>query len=85
MINLGVHNDQTWPDQWTSVTEDGKRSAQFEHTMIVTDDGVEILTARTENSPPFKWDEFEDIWGGSGSGEGKNGDKTGEGDVVRLE
>lgn len=63
MINLGRHQDLTWPDQWTSVTEDGKRSAQFEHTMIVTDDGVEILTGRTEKSRPFKWDSVPDKWG----------------------
>ena len=37
---------KTWPDNWTAVTVDGKRSAQFEHTMVVTDTGVEILTAR---------------------------------------
>ncbi|KAI8369526.1 peptidase M24, structural domain-containing protein [Radiomyces spectabilis] len=33
-----------WPDQWTISTVDGGRSAQFEHTMIVTDDGVDVLT-----------------------------------------
>lgn len=32
------------PDNWTAVTADGKRSAQFEHTMLVTETGVEILT-----------------------------------------
>ena len=46
MINLGRHQDLTWPDQWTSVTEDGKRSAQFEHTFLVTETGCDILTAR---------------------------------------
>lgn len=35
-----------WPDQWTAVTYDGSRSAQFEHTMLVTETGVELLTAR---------------------------------------
>ena len=35
--------DQTWPDNWTSVTQDGKLSAQFEQTMVVTDTGVEVL------------------------------------------
>ena len=45
---------------WTAVTADGKRSAQFEHTMIVTDDGVEVLTARVPGqSPPFRWDEVD--------------------------
>lgn len=51
MINLGTHRDQTWPDDWTSSTADGKKSAQFEHTLLVTKDGVEVLTARNENSP----------------------------------
>lgn len=46
MINLGTQRDVLWPDQWTAVTADGKRSAQFEHTMLVTEDGVELLTAR---------------------------------------
>lgn len=31
----GVWRDRTWPDGWTSVTADGKRSAQFEHTLLV--------------------------------------------------
>ena len=37
-----VWGDQTWPDNWTSVTQDGKLSAQFEQTMVVTDTGVEV-------------------------------------------
>ncbi|TVY84025.1 Methionine aminopeptidase [Lachnellula suecica] len=51
MIALGSYRDKTWPDDWTSVTIDGKRTAQFEHTLLVTEDGVEILTARLPNSP----------------------------------
>ncbi|KAJ1679169.1 Methionine aminopeptidase 1 [Spiromyces aspiralis] len=43
MINEGVSGDQTWPDDWTAVTRDGKRSAQFEHTIVVTKGGCEIL------------------------------------------
>jgi len=46
MINEGTWRDDTWPDGWTSCTEDGKRSAQFEHTLLVTETGVDILTAR---------------------------------------
>lgn len=46
MINLGQHRDVLWPDDWTAVTADGSRSAQFEHTMLVTDNGVELLTAK---------------------------------------
>ena len=33
-----------WADDWTVVTKDQKRSAQFEHTLLVTDSGAEILT-----------------------------------------
>ncbi|KAL1957595.1 hypothetical protein VTO42DRAFT_5706 [Malbranchea cinnamomea] len=51
MINLGTYRDKTWPDDWTSVTADGKKSAQFEHTLLVTEDGVEVLTARLPDSP----------------------------------
>ncbi|EGD72729.1 methionine aminopeptidase 1 [Salpingoeca rosetta] len=51
MINLGTWQDQTWPDKWTSTTIDGKRSAQFEHTLLITETGVEVLTARTKDSP----------------------------------
>lgn len=51
MISLGSHRDKTWPDTWTSVTIDGSRTAQFEHTLLVTDEGVEVLTARLPTSP----------------------------------
>ncbi|XP_047337647.1 methionine aminopeptidase 1A-like [Impatiens glandulifera] len=56
MINAGVWRDRMWPDGWTAVTEDGKRSAQFEHTLLVTETGVEVLTARLPSSPNmFPW------------------------------
>ena len=48
MINLGTWQDVLWPDNWTSVTEDGRRSAQFEHSLLVTETGVEVLTQREE-------------------------------------
>jgi len=54
MINLGAPGDTTWHDNWTVVTTDGKRSAQFEHTILVTDTGYEILTAR-DNEPVMTW------------------------------
>ncbi len=44
MINEGTHEVVLMADEWTAVTEDGKLSAQYEHTIAVTDDGVEILT-----------------------------------------
>ena len=54
LCNLGVWNDQQWPDNWTAVTQDGKLSAQFEHTLLVTDTGVDILTRRLkENGKPY--------------------------------
>lgn len=53
MLNLGGYRDEKWPDEWTSVTCDGKRSAQFEHTLLMTNTGVDVLTKRTQNSPPL--------------------------------
>ncbi|WP_416366364.1 type I methionyl aminopeptidase [Nocardioides sp.] len=44
MLNLGVREWEMWDDEWTVVTRDLKRSAQFEHTLLVTRDGAEILT-----------------------------------------
>jgi methionyl aminopeptidase len=44
MINAGSWHDMLWPDDWTSTTTDGQRSAQFEHTMVVTANGVEVMT-----------------------------------------
>jgi hypothetical protein len=41
----------------TAVTEDGKRSAQFEHTLLITKDGCEVLTQRLPTSPPLWWEE----------------------------
>eukprot|EP00966_Prymnesium_polylepis_P134793 3115147-Prymnesium_polylepis.1 len=53
MINTGAcalcgggWQDTHWPDCWTAVTKDGLPSAQFEHTMVVTENGIENLTAR---------------------------------------
>ena len=44
MLNLGTHEWDMWDDDWTVVTGTGARSAQFEHTLLVTDEGAEILT-----------------------------------------
>lgn len=44
MITLGVVDYDIWDDGWTVVTKDRRRTAQFEHTILVTADGVEILT-----------------------------------------
>jgi methionyl aminopeptidase len=44
MLNLGTPEWVMWDDGWTVVTKDGRRSAQFEHTVLVTETGAEILT-----------------------------------------
>jgi methionyl aminopeptidase len=44
MLNLGTHEWEMWDDEWTVVTKDRRRSAQFEHTLLVTEEGAEILT-----------------------------------------
>jgi methionyl aminopeptidase len=44
MLTLGTIAYDIWPDGWTAVTKDRKRTAQFEHTILVTADGYEILT-----------------------------------------
>jgi methionyl aminopeptidase len=44
MIAQGSWQHRMWDDDWTAVTVDGRRSAQFEHTIVVTESGAEILT-----------------------------------------
>ena len=52
MINLGTWEvGRIWRDGWTAPTADGLPSAQFEHTVLVTDDGVEVLTLGTGEVP----------------------------------
>ena len=51
MINAGTYKDVRWLDDWKAVTADGQRSAQFEHTILITEDGWEVLTERTDTSP----------------------------------
>lgn len=46
MVNLGGYEVDVLDDDWTAVTKDGSLSAQFEHTVLVTQDGVEVLTRR---------------------------------------
>ncbi|KAF8628320.1 hypothetical protein AX15_003867 [Amanita polypyramis BW_CC] len=49
MINLGPNwGDVHWPDNWTATTVDGRRSAQFEETLLITETGVEVLTAKND-------------------------------------
>jgi methionyl aminopeptidase len=44
MVTLGSPRNLTWPDGWTVVTADGSRAAHFEHTLLVTAQGAEIIT-----------------------------------------
>jgi methionyl aminopeptidase len=53
MINQGDWRHVMWDDRWTAVTIDRKRSAQFEHTILVTEGGVEILTLAPGVEQPF--------------------------------
>lgn len=48
MINMGSHKVRILDDDWTAVTQDGKMSAHFEHTIVITENGPEILTMRGE-------------------------------------
>jgi methionyl aminopeptidase len=47
MVMLGNHETRVLADGWTVVTADGSLAAHFEHTIAVTEDGHEVLTART--------------------------------------
>jgi methionyl aminopeptidase len=53
MINQGKRHCKLLPDEWTVVTKDHKLSAQWEHTILVTSDGFEILTIRDEERTRF--------------------------------
>jgi methionyl aminopeptidase len=44
MITLGTWREKMWDNGWTAVTADGRRTAQFEHTLLVTEDGADVLT-----------------------------------------
>lgn len=53
MINQGKRHSKLLPDEWTVITKDRKPSAQWEHTILVTADGYEILTLREEERAHF--------------------------------
>ncbi|KAL7516596.1 hypothetical protein ACHAWX_001596 [Stephanocyclus meneghinianus] len=61
MICEGDASYVMWPDDWTATTLDGKRSAQFEHTLLITEDGVEALTGKFETSPLQFWERESEV------------------------
>jgi methionyl aminopeptidase len=52
MINAGRRDVRLLPDGWTVVTKDQSLSAQWEHTILVTDQGFEVLTLGAGAGPP---------------------------------
>jgi methionyl aminopeptidase len=50
MLNVGKRHTKLMKDDWTVITKDRSLSAQWEHTLLVTEDGVEVLTKRQEES-----------------------------------
>jgi len=55
MINAGKAAIRTMADGWTIVTKDHSLSAQWEHTILVTDIGYEVLTVSAATAPPPDW------------------------------
>lgn len=53
MINQGVWQTKVMPDKWTVITKDRKLSAQWEHTIMVTENGCEVFTKRPEEDLSF--------------------------------
>lgn len=64
MICEGSAKVLNWPDDWTATTVDGKRSAQFEHTLLITPDGVEALTGKNKNSMLQFWEKESKVHSG---------------------
>lgn len=61
MICEGSSQCLNWPDDWTATTIDGKRTAQFEHTLLITAEGVEALTGKIETSPLQFWEKESEV------------------------
>ena len=55
MLTAGTHRHTRWLDDWTEVTDDQLPSAQFEHTVVVTEDGVEVLTVTSDGDTAVRW------------------------------
>eukprot|EP00904_Undaria_pinnatifida_P000163 jgi/Undpi1/10147/HiC_scaffold_28.g12601.m1 len=56
MIFEGTAKNVMWPDKWTAATSNGRRTAQFEHTFLMTEDGAVPLTAKLDTSPRQFWE-----------------------------
>ncbi|CAM9992526.1 unnamed protein product, partial [Laminaria digitata] len=56
LICEGAGENLMWPDRWTAATSDGKRTAQFEHTFLMTEEGAVPLTAKLDTSPKQLWE-----------------------------
>ncbi|KAJ1404907.1 peptidase M24, structural domain-containing protein [Ochromonadaceae sp. CCMP2298] len=56
MICMGSSKPFLWGDDWTAATSDGQPTAQFEHTLLITKDGVKALTAKLPDSPKYSWE-----------------------------
>jgi|TARA_B100001758_G_scaffold227381_1_gene220777 methionyl aminopeptidase len=52
MLTLGDPSAQMWSDNWTASTRDGRRTAQFEHTILVLEDGAKRLTVTSDGNAP---------------------------------
>jgi methionyl aminopeptidase len=55
IVNAGTARSILWPDGWTVATKDGQLSAQFENTLLVTENGIEEVTAKLSSSPKYQW------------------------------
>ena len=62
MINVGNWRAQMWDDDWTATSVDLSHSAQFEHTLVVHEDGVEILTVGEHEPQPFMAGQDRSVW-----------------------
>ena len=54
MVNMGSAEVEVLSDRWTAVTRDGRPSSHFEHTILITAEGPEILTPRVRLTPPIQ-------------------------------
>lgn len=56
IVCMGDSSPIFWKDGWTVSTKDNSPCAQFEHTILITENGAECLTAKTESSPKYFWE-----------------------------